>query len=103
MSRRNDQLIVEIHERFDEIQKKSNIHGKRAWTAAFHRVLFDLGIEKGYKVYTSSLKEKTETMPAGGEWLFDLCWSIEGEEDDDWMRNYKGLKLICESEWLTNI
>jgi len=63
-------------------------------TKVIKEALCDLGHELGYIVYSSSVGKADH-----GEWMYDLCWSIEG---DTW-RDFRGLQLICEIELKTNI
>ncbi|TSA30089.1 MAG: hypothetical protein D4R68_01250 [Ignavibacteriales bacterium] len=95
----NTELLNEIRKGFNEVQKETAIKRQKGWTQAFFTVLKKIGNKEGFKVYTSSVKEKISPREGGGEWLFDLCWSFEGTRKDNWKKHYKGLKLICECEW----
>jgi len=94
----NTELLNKIRAGFNEVQKKTANKRQKGWTQEFFNVLKEIGNKEELKVYTSSLKEKIGPRKGGGEWLFDLCWSIE-KGKDDWKNHYKGLKLICECEW----
>ena len=102
--REKDQILQQIRERFELVHQRKDIHGYKKWTEAFLNVLCELGMEQdGIKVYSSSVGTIISKEIVGGEWLFDLCWSIENDSDDGWKKSYKGLKLICESEWKMDI
>ena len=95
----NEQIINEIIEGFNKVHNNAKATIRGEWTNAFMQCLVDLGVKHNkYKVYTSAAN--VPKGKGGGEWLFDLCWSIEGD-GDKWKENFKGLKLICESEWNT--
>jgi hypothetical protein len=95
----NTELLKVIRTRFNEVQKGTAIKKQKGWTQAFFTALKEIGNQEGFKVYTSPANNKISTREGGGEWLFDLCWSFEGTGKDDWKKDYKGLKLICECEW----
>ncbi len=84
----NLQLIIEIKKCLQEIHKRTYI-GRKKWTNAFKFGLKKIGIDNKFKVYPNG--DNTD-----GEFLVDLCWTIEG---DDWKEEFKGLKLACEIEW----
>ncbi|MBK8808291.1 MAG: hypothetical protein IPO21_17360 [Bacteroidales bacterium] len=84
----NPQLIIEIKKCLQEIHEGKFI-GRKEWTDAFKVGLKKIGIDNKFKVYPNPDNKD-------GEWLVDLCWSIEG---DDWKEEFKGLKLACEIEW----
>lgn len=96
MNTKKEKLIEQIHKGFKEVNSGTE-SGQKKWTRAFMNKLRDIGIVEGYKVYSSSCSEKIPESNGGGEWLFDLCWRIEGKE-----KNLKGLELICECEWKMN-
>ncbi|MBE3085777.1 MAG: hypothetical protein IMZ64_06120 [Bacteroidetes bacterium] len=96
------ELLKEIRKGFNEVQKETAINRQKGWTQAFFAVLKKIGNEQGFKVYTSSANGKISPKEGGAEWLFDLCWSFERPGNDDWGKDYKGLKLICECEWQMN-
>ncbi|MCX6326565.1 MAG: hypothetical protein NT144_07955 [Bacteroidia bacterium] len=98
----NTELLKEIRKRFNEVQKTTTINRKKGWTQAFFTALKEIGNEEGFKVYTSSANGKISPTEGGVEWLFDLCWSFERTGNDDWKKDFKGLKLICECEWEMN-
>jgi len=98
----NTELLKKIRKGFNEVQKETAINRQKGWTEAFFAVLKEIGNEEGFKVYTSSAKGKIIQEEGGAEWLFDLCWSFERPGNDDWKKDYKGLKLICECEWKMN-
>lgn len=102
--REKEQILQQIRKRFELVHQRLDIQGYKKWTEAFLNVLYELGMEQnGIKVYSSSVGKIISKEIGGGEWLFDLCWSIEDDGDDGWKKNYKGLKLICESEWRLEI
>ncbi|HUX59769.1 MAG TPA: hypothetical protein VMV32_00540, partial [Ignavibacteriaceae bacterium] len=98
----NTELLKKIRKGFNEVQKETAINRQKGWTEAFFAVLKEIGNEQGFKVYTSSAEKKVIQEEGGAEWLFDLCWSFERPGNDDWKKDYKGLKLICECEWKMN-
>lgn len=96
----NQDILDEIKKRFNRVHEDSKAKSRKEWTGYFFDSLVDIGIENGLKIYThSSNKKIPQNKGETIEWLFDLCWSNEG---DKWIENYKGLKLICESEWNMN-
>ena len=88
---KNEEIIKEIKKSFKLIHD-SDFSGRKNWTMAFLNKLRELGEKNGYTVYPNSEE---------GEWLFDHCWSEENK-GGNWIENFKGLKLICESEWNTD-
>ena len=99
MKTKNKEILEEIKLRLNLVQRKETINGRKNWTKAFFDILKEIGIEEGHKVYSSSTSTPIPEKDGGPEWLFDLSWSIESRLEDSWMTDYKGLKLICESEW----
>ena len=92
---KNDKSIIEeIKRGLIEVHKKSKANTMRKWTQAFLEKLFDIGKKHKFIVYPDCKRME-------GQWLFDLCWSKENE-GDKWIKGFKGLKLICESEWKMN-
>jgi len=91
--------IEELYKNFcEDFKKVSNLSlnsSSSEWTKAILRYFFKLGEKEHYRVYTDPQHVK-ETE---GFYLVDLCWSKEiGKE----YRDYKGLELVLESEWLTS-
>ena len=101
MKKDNRELLEIIHIGFNEVHKNEIYYGRKEWTKAFFDKLREIGLQEHYKVYP---KSTSDLIPyKDGEWLFDLIWSCEGTGENDWKQKYKGLKLICESEWDTKI
>ena len=91
----NDHEIIErIKNEFEELNIKNGL-SRGKWTEVFLTKLGDIGSQENFKIYPS--KYDVSDKDKYGEWLFDLCWSIE--ENGNWMKEWKGLKLICECEW----
>lgn len=97
MENRNE-IIEKIHEAITAVHKKEDVELRSGWTDEFKKALITVGETEGYKVYAST----KERRPGMGEWLVDLCWSIDGNNKDSWRQNYRGLKLVCEIEWNMN-
>lgn len=90
-------ILNRIQVAFNEVQSDKSNAGREYWTSKFLGKLEKIGESLNYKVYPD--KDKESKSKIHGEWMFDLCWSMEGANPDDWMTKYQGLKLICESEW----
>ncbi len=103
MNQENEELLLLIKEAFSTIHKSENIYGRKNWTVAYFDKLKEIGLQNNYKVYSSSTSEMISEKNGGGEWLYDLIWSIEGTDESAWKQKYKGLKLICEAEWDTKL
>lgn len=92
--------IEELYEKFcSEFKKSANLtrlSSTTEWTKEILKYFSCLG-ENGnaqYKIYANpNHVEKAEQS-----YLVDLCWSKEDSQD---YKDYKGLELILESEWLT--
>lgn len=95
MYQNEETIIGEIRKGIQNMHSYSNAVGRQEWTDAFKRKLINIGRNAGYKVYASTEYEEADS----GEWLFDLCWSMEPDLKDEWMYKYSGLKLACEMEW----
>ena len=91
----NCDIIKKIKKGFKEVNIKEIKLSRREWTEQFLKKLTEIGRHEKFKVYPS--KYDVSDNDKNGEWLFDLCWSIEG--NGKWMEKWKGLKLICECEW----
>lgn len=103
MNEQNNELIDEIKESLSIVHKKPEAIGQTEWTHTFLYELKRIGLYAGYRVYSSSTGASIPQEEGGSEWLYDLLWSIESGEKDGWKNNWKGLKLICESEWSPKI
>lgn len=88
-------IIRKIEKGFKEVNTIEAKLSKMEWTKEFLEKLGKIGAHEGFKIYPS--KYDKDDKDKYGEWLFDLCWSIE--ENGNWMKEWKGLKLICECEW----
>ena len=85
----NENLIIEIKKVLNCVHN-GKCKKRSEWTAEFKNALSVLG-ETNYTVYPNK---------KDGEWLVDLCWSIEG---NDWKKDFRGIKLACEIEWDMNV
>lgn len=93
-----EELYKDFCENFNKDHALSQDSSTAKWTEEILKYFFELGKELGkddYRIYTNpkAIKESE------GSYLVDLCWSKEKGED---YKDYKGLELILESEWLTS-
>lgn len=68
------------------------------WTVGIISKLGGLALGAGYTVYPE-LTEGGETRKSS-EWLYDLIW-CEEDKEDEWA--FRGIGLVLESEWLSDL
>lgn len=90
-----EDLYKNFCENFKKISVLTSDSGTSEWTKAIYRYFYKEGVENGFRVWA-----KPNILAEGEqEYIVDLCWSKElGSEYKDYM----GLELALESEWLTN-
>ncbi len=86
--KRRDILIDRIVERYTRECDDIKDLDRTAATIRILTMFTSMGLDLGKTVYSKYTK---------GEWLYDLCWSVE---DKDWeFQNEHYLELVLESEW----
>lgn len=90
-----EELYKNFCENFNKISTLTSDSGTSEWTKAIYRYFYKEGVENGFRVWA-----KPNILAEGEqEYIVDLCWSKElGSEYKD----YIGLELALESEWLTS-
>ncbi len=89
-----EELYKDFCENFNKGHTLLQDSSTTKWTEEILKYFFELG-KDDYRIYTNPRVVKESK----GSYLVDLCWSKEKGED---YRDYKGLELILESEWLTS-
>jgi hypothetical protein len=90
-----EELYKNFCENFKKISALTSDSGTSEWTKAIYHYFYKEGVENGFRVWA-----KPNILAEGEqEYIVDLCWSKElGSEYKDYM----GLELALESEWLTS-
>ncbi len=88
-------IVTKLKDVFERLYSGNGV-GDTIWTQELNKALTILGHDLGFAVYTHDFGDELN-KPDSGEWLFDVCWVVNGF--GDW-KDIRGLALACESEWL---
>ncbi len=90
-----EELYKNFYENFKKIAMLTPDSNTSEWTKAIYRCFYNGGVGHGFRVWA-----KPNILAEGEqEYIVDLCWSKELGND---YKDYMGIELALESEWLTS-